>query len=212
MELFLIAYLTLVGLLILQMDPIKYLIVKVILSTLYLALAFIITKPISPPNLLHLGLGFCFIGDVVLGIYHLRKQKLIFLLGLGAFFSAHLIFGLYLTRLVDLNGFSIVAALLTVGVIRLIKRIKLIDYQGLDLAIISYGVVISVMSSLAVFNYLQSQTPASLLLMVGSILFFISDLFIIFKYFYHKKYFFVKLANLSTYYLAVLLIGLSLRG
>ncbi len=212
MEIFLITYFGLLGYLIFQKNPIKYLIAKIILSALYLALAFFINNPGSQPSLIQLGLGCCFIGDVILGYYHIHNRKIIFLMGLGAFFVAHIVFGLYLNRMVAINGFVILSVFVTIGTILLIKRIKLIDYQRMDLAIIGYGIAISIMASLAIFNHLELMSQSSLLLMLGAILFFVSDLFIIFKYFYQKKYLSVKIVNLSTYYLAVLLISLSLRG
>ncbi len=50
----------------------------------------------------------------------------------------------------------------------------------------------------------------NLLLSIGATLFLISDTFILFLYFYEKKYKAVHVINLATYYYGMFFIGLSL--
>lgn len=152
----------------------------------------------------------CVVGDVVLALYnHLRRPGL-FLAGLGAFLAGHALFVWGLCRLQPMGWpVPLTAVLGAVGAAVLSgmpgmrtgrMRPWVVLYAAFVSALLGKGLQLA-------FGIAQSWC---FLVLAGAVLFWISDLLILFLYFYHVKHPAVHVANLLTYYYAMFLIAVSL--
>lgn len=160
----------------------------------------------------------CAAGDILLGFANLRggSQGSLFKLGVVAFGLAHLVFcALYYTEsrfyLLDL-----LPPLLCVAITFFFEKCKLLRLRRMRIPALCYSFLVGLMVTKAVgltaCDGLYDQRH--LLLAVGSVLFIISDIILVFMYFgthlTDRRRHILRFFNLSTYYIGVLLIALSL--
>ncbi len=154
------------------------------------------------------------IGDLVLGLRSLRplveNERIIFS-GIMAFASGHIF---YYIALLSVNHFSfypfLIAVVLTILVFFASKAMKL-EWGKLMYPCIGYSFLIFLMIGQALVNALDFAFDSfSTCVLVGAIFFAISDL--ILSQIYFKKPFrkILVTINLSTYYVAQIILGLSL--
>ena len=159
--------------------------------------------------LIMLGLFFSLSGDVLLAIEGWDPG---FYLGVATFTFAQLFFLVgfsYLERykhidLVIFGGLSILLILFE-------NLNKGFNYDGKYIFILIYSIVISYMVSKA-FSLLRikkGNEKAVLLTTIAMALFFLSDLDLLFVYFYKTKYVALSYANIVLYYMAQGILGLS---
>lgn len=166
-------------------------------------LAIIYLLSVKKPSFLYLSaLLFSFWGDVLL----LFKEKY-FVIGLISFLIAHLFF-IKLTStffrkavFIDYLKSSVPFVLFFSGIIFLVK-----DNLGeMLIPIVVYGVVISLFGTLTLVNYLKDKSKENIVLLLGAIIFILSDSFIALNSF-HISSLFYTLSIMATYTLAQYLI------
>lgn len=151
-------------------------------------------------------IGFL-IGDIMLA----TKQRRSFLYGMGGFFLADvwLICQLYQIKGVAIYDFVLsVMVILFVNIISKNPKMHLGHYKK---PMYGYGFVISLAVSNSIGCYLIHRTPGYFFLAAGMALYFISDLLLMFQYFYkteHRDK--LKLAKMYTYFIGVYLIANSI--
>lgn len=177
-----------------------YVPLKTACSASFLLMSFVIDT-VGFFNLLMLPLVSCFIGDIFMGQYNVRKARSSLYTGIGAFLVAHILFLIYMTQTVP--GISLVNAILPVFVV--ILMLWLVRTFHLHMGKVLY---FSTIYCYMVTAMCLKALEIGGLTMMGGILFFLSDFTIIFLYFYHfakiqnKKI--VHYLNLVTYYLGIL--------
>ncbi len=151
----------------------------------------------------------CVVGDVVLAVYNRRQGSGWFLAGLSAFLGGHALFVWGLCQLQPLGWPVPVAA----G-IGMAGALGLSFLPGMKLGrmrpwVVLYAAFVSGLLGKGVQLAFGIGQPWCFLVLAGALLFWVSDLLILFLYFYEKKHIAVHVANLLTYYYAMFLIGIS---
>ncbi|MEW5735328.1 MAG: lysoplasmalogenase [Thermodesulfobacteriota bacterium] len=178
--------------------PLLRLLVKSVLSALFLVAALLATRGFSLPfTLLFIGLCFCFAGDVLLAV----PSKKAFLAGLVCFAFGHLFYAACFLILSGGNpafllGLAVCAVLGTLVLRQL--RPFLGSMKG---PVVFYVTVISLMMaaacSLLVLQSLSTQARA--MAFGGALAFYFSDLFVA-RHRFVKKSFLNRLVGLPLYY------------
>ena len=155
------------------------------------------------------GLVLSLVGDMLLAWSMERRT---FLLGLVSFLIAHV---LYSTAFTLANGFSAWDVLLlavVIGACIAAYRVLALDLRGMKLPVLAYLMVISFMLTKALSSlYLGGISgTARWLVIVGAILFFISDGVLALVQFQHHPARVDRAINLITYYTGQILLALSL--
>lgn len=155
--------------------------------------------------LLFMGLLFSFIGDVFLGLKH--RIKIGFLIGIGAFSIAQLYYLIYL----QLSHFSFIPFILSIFFLLIfwyyIKHSKNIEFTQKAYFLFVYIFLLS-STFFSSISYLSSNyNYASLLLSIGFISFFISDIALFHVYFLKQKIDYLKIIYLLFYHFAQILIA-----
>lgn len=150
-----------------------------------------------------LGLVFAFIGDVVL-IDN-------FILGAIFFAIGHIFFLAYFILLSKLTFIdALVALALIIFAVCLILLYPNFDFDGMQVLVMVYAFVISLMLAKAIGNFITRKTLATLVLMIGAFLFFFSDLMLLFYVFSTSGAIVFDYLCLASYYPAEILLALSI--
>ncbi len=134
------------------------------------------------PNLWFIvALFFSFLGDVFL----LSKEY--FLLGLSSFLITHLLYIYIIFKKLKNKSFLEFAKCILPFIIYFSGILYLISdsLSDLFLPVLVYGTVISAFGMMSLTNYQQEKSKNNLLLLVGAVLFIISDSFIAINEFYY---------------------------
>lgn len=163
-------------------------------------------------------LVLCATGDILLGFANLRggSQGSIFKLGVVAFGLAHLVFcALYYTES-RFYPLDLLPPLLCVVITFFLEKYKLLRLRKMRIPALCYSFLVGLMVTKAVGLTVWDgfYDHRHLLLAVGSVLFIVSDIILVFMYFgtqlTDRRRHILRFFNLSTYYIGVLLIALSL--
>jgi uncharacterized membrane protein YhhN len=156
------------------------------------------------------GFIFCFLGDFILGFYNDTQKQKYFLIGLSLFLIGHIAFVLAFTTiqnfmLVDLI-FPVIAIAITIG----LNKLPEMNCEKMKPIVCVYSFFVSLLFSKSMHIFYMIRTTQMFSLAFGSTLFLISDILILFLYFYKKKSSLVAILNLATYYYGIFFIALSL--
>lgn len=152
----------------------------------------------------------CVVGDVVLALYnHLRRQSL-FLAGLVAFLAGHILFVWGLCQLQPMGWPVPLAAVLGAGGAAALSGMPGMRTGRMRPWVVLYAAFVSALLGKGLQLAFGMGQLWCFLVLAGAVLFWISDLLILFLYFYHSKHPAVHVANLLTYYYAMFLIAVSL--
>lgn len=152
----------------------------------------------------------CVVGDVVLALYnHLRRPGL-FLTGLGAFLAGHALFVWGLCRLQPMGWPVPLAAVLGAGGAVVLSGLPGMQTGRMRLWVVLYAAFVSALLGKGLQLAFGMGELWCFLVLAGAVLFWVSDLLILFLYFYPAKHPAVHVANILTYYYAMFLIAVSL--
>lgn len=156
------------------------------------------------PALLLTGLVFAMLGDIILNIHFIGGAAL-FAIGHLWFFVAYCFAQKF--RWTDL----IYGAVILVPSVLFITLAPLLDFGGvlMEIVCVVYAIIISLMVGKAIANLVRAKNWPSLIVMVGSILFFFSDLMLLLNVFGGVSRIFDTLC-LATYYPAEALLAFSI--
>lgn len=160
-----------------------------------------------------LGLLFSFGGDGFLALYDHKKHNYDFYLGIATFCLAQIAYSWHALE----GGYTMWEPLLLAIGLTVLAAVGIHLFQmklrgGFLAAILVYSLLLTFAFSAALFRYFKDPGPATLLLAVGKALFLASDVFLLFKYFYSRPHRHLTAWNLSTYYVAQLLLCLSITA
>ncbi|WP_460191087.1 lysoplasmalogenase [Urechidicola sp. KH5] len=141
---------------------------------------------VAKPNKLFLGaIFFSFLGDVFL----LYDLELNFILGLSSFLIAHLLYISVFKKLISNTSIAqkVVAFIPFTGLyVFLMWYLK--DVLGaMQVPVFVYGAVICIFGYIAFLHYVKRQTALAGVLVVGSLLFIVSDSLLAINKFYYKQ-------------------------
>lgn len=159
-------------------------------------------KSLKFPILMVTGLVFAMLGDVILEIHFIAGAAL-FAIGHVFYFVAYTVDERF--KPTDL----IYTACILVPAILLITLAPCFDFGGvlMEVVCVVYATVISFMVGKAIANFVRVRDKKHLIVMLGSILFFTSDLMLLFNVFTSLPYF--GALCLATYYPAEILLAFS---
>lgn len=160
-------------------------------------------KNIKFPILMVTGLTFAMLGDVVLEIQ--------FIVGAALFAVGHVFYFVAYSVMEKIKPTDLIYALcLFVPSVLLITLAPIFDFGGalMEVVCVVYAAVISCMVGKAIANFVRVKSRTSLIIALGSILFFISDFTLLFNVFTSLPY--VGALCLATYYPAEILLGFSI--
>lgn len=168
--------------------------------------------------LLLVGLGFCVLGDVVLALmdFNLPEKKYnIINCGEMSFFLAQIAFIVAMAFLMDGNALGIsiscLFGIIMVGVIYLMQKPLKLDYSKSTAMTLIYTFGLSTSLAMSLANaIIAGFNTMSIILFVGLILFFLSDLILSNIYFKENSKHSLYYPNLILYYSAIILIATSL--
>ena len=158
-------------------NRIPYLITKTTLSLLFVTTALL--QPHSVPAYYHyllIGLIFCLVGDVCLGL----PQKKAFMGGLVAFLVGHVLYILSFSSLIPVSHWFSPGVFIIVVISALIFFWLRPYLKSMLIPVLLYIVVITIMASgaWAVFWKSPFQISGRALILAGALCFYISDLFV----------------------------------
>ena len=130
------------------------------------------------PAMMMIGLALCWLADIILNITFI-PGALIFAVGHVFYFIAYC--GLISFRKTDLIP-SVIIFILSASLV-LFVPIFTFDPPIMQVIILFYALIISLMVGKAISNMRRENTPLTKLIVVGSVLFFFSDLMLLLCYF-----------------------------
>lgn len=136
-----------------------------------------------------------------------------FIYGVLSFSLAHIFFSAGFIYLSSFKLYTIgIACLLSFITLLILKSIKNVNFKGSFSYIVFYAFVISFMFSQSINLYFTGHFNNfyTLWITIGALLFVLSDLILAFNYFYKNCPKFVGVLNLLVYYIAQLLLALSI--
>ena len=181
--------------------------VKTVLSCLFIFTAVVQPHPLSGYyGLILLGLVFCLGGDVFLAL----PQKKMFLLGLVSFLVGHVFYVLSFLTVAGMNGFAIMGTLLTIGVSAGVYKWLKPNLGTMKLPVIFYILVISAMlcGAWAILGETDLVRQGRLLVFIGALSFYVSDLFVARDRFL-KDEFLNRMLGLPLYYAGQFMLAFS---
>lgn len=156
----------------------------------------------------------CWCGDLFLGLYQKKHKKKMMLLGIGAFAVAHIFLCLYLfMRVPGIGFFEIVGPVLAIGATTLMMKVFKLHTGKARVPVIIYSAFVTEFMIKAV-HIMFSNVNGGIVIGLAGILFWLSDLSLLFIYFaYFKKRWaliVLHVFNLASYFIAVYLMAFSL--
>ncbi|MBU1143586.1 MAG: lysoplasmalogenase [Firmicutes bacterium] len=172
------------------------------------------TSSFEPMIYVIIGLLFGMIGDVVLALRPLRpkeEDETIILGGIFTFSMGHIFYLIFLLSLSQLHFISIIISIVMTIVVVIGSYMMKFEMGKTRIPSYIYSALIFLMIGQAiVFTMNQGANQGTLLLLVGAILFGISDLILAPIYYKRMHTKLMVSSNLITYYLAQILIAYSL--
>lgn len=187
-----------------------YLEAKILNSAAFLTVLFVsayLSEAIHTFWLMLPGILFCFIGDVFMALYNRQRKRLHFLLGVVIFLSGHLCFVRWLCSMQPIEITDLIIPVSAVLLTWYLVSRRDIHTGRMQPFIILYAFFVALFLAKALHLAWSEPTSAHVMIAVGSILFFVSDVSIIFLYFRKRKGSGVHIFNLVTYYAAMFLLA-----
>lgn len=152
----------------------------------------------------------CFAGDILMAAYNRYRKKIHFLMGLFIFLVGHLCFVSWLCKMQPIELVDFVIPVLAVALTWGLTSLKKVHTGKLRPFILLYSFFVALFFAKGLRLVLTQFSISTLMIAVGSFLFFVSDISILFLYFYKKKGYGVHIFNLVTYYYGIFLLATNL--
>lgn len=152
----------------------------------------------------------CFAGDILMAQYNRCRKRVYFKMGLGIFLAGHICFARWLCVVQPLALVDFVMPVLAVLLAWYLVSLKNVHTGKLKPFIMLYACFVAMVFGKGLRLAICFPTVSNLMIAVGSALFFVSDISIVFLYFYKQKGVSVHLFNLATYYYGMFLLASNL--
>ena len=158
------------------------------------------------PIIMLVGLAFAMCGDIVLDI------KSMFIFGAALFAIGHIFYFVAYCFLQKFKWVDLIyGAAIFIPAVIFITAIPIFDFGGvlMEIVCVVYAIIISCMVGKAISNLVEKRTVQNIIIVIGSILFFFSDLMLLLNIFASLPRV-VGVLCLATYYPAEFLLGYSI--
>lgn len=165
-------------------------------------------------NLILAGLFVGAVADVVLNLRYVfegNKGKLAFLVGIAIFMVGHILYLFAVLRVCSMPLLFVGVGLVLTGALMMWIFQRIEAAAAFKVLGVFYVGAITVMNSVAFGALITTPNAHSGMFLVGALLFLLSDIILIINTFGKEKRFTWRVANLMLYYIAQLLIALSLQ-
>ncbi len=152
----------------------------------------------------------CFVGDILMAAYNRYRKRIQFLMGLGIFLAGHLCFVRWLAAMQAISVIDLLIPVLAVLLTWYLVSRKDVHTGKLKPFILIYAFFVAMFFVKGQHLAIISPSLSNIMIAVGSMLFLISDISILFLYFRKRKGPFIHLFNLATYYYAMFLLATQL--
>lgn len=149
----------------------------------------------------------CFFGDILLAVYNLSHKRRYFLGGLLVFLAGHLFFLCWLCAAQPLGAVDFLFPATAVAAIFSLTSMKSMHMGKLRPAILFYSFFVALFFSKGVHLAVVQTSKSHFMIAVGTALFLMSDISILFLYFRKRKGCGIQLFNLATYYYGMFLLA-----
>lgn len=158
-----------------------------------------------------LGLIFSLGGDIFMELS--KAQGILFVSGIGSFAIAHIMYSIGFCSLKKITGKDILLFITIVTPFILILKFGGFEYDGLQLVVIGYTLLISFMVSkaISIHCYYKGNEKAVVMTILGTVMFLVSDIILLFSLFSKFNYTELTYVNLLFYYIGQGVLALSLR-
>lgn len=153
------------------------------------------------------GVLFCFAGDVFMALYNRQRKRVHFLMGVFLFLSGHLCFARWLCSIQPVSVIDLIIPVFAVLLAWYLVSRKDIHTGRMKPYILLYAFFVALFFVKGQHLAWSEPTAAHMMIAVGSLLFLVSDISIIFLYFQKRKGVAVHIFNLATYYGAMFLLA-----
>ncbi len=165
--------------------------------------------------LILLGLILCMIGDIILGLPRLSELKRdtmpVIIGGASWFFIGHVVYCSTLAVIFGINLYALIPLIPMCLIYTFANRkIGKLNYHGLTVGVLFYSLVESLTFAICIIALINSFTILALLLSIGFLLFYFSDMVLMHNYFGEKKRKLVSVLCHASYYPAQILIAISI--
>lgn len=153
------------------------------------------------------GLIGCLAGDFMLA----TQYKKSFIYGLVCFFIANFCYVIYFMNFYPLSIIEFILPVVSIVIVIAFSYLQNMNYETYEKAILAYSFMITLAMVRSVVVYFALSTPMFLLAMIGFILYFISDIILLFGKFYDCRFKDkLTILNLIMYYYGMFFIAYSL--
>lgn len=152
----------------------------------------------------------CFAGDVLLAFYNGGRRRIHFLMGLGVFLVGHICFVRWLCEKQPLSWKDLLFPFAGVLIAWGLTMLRGMHTGRLKPFILVYAFFVCMLFSKGVHVLLAAPSVANAIIAFGGTLFLISDISILFLYFYKTHGAAVHLFNLATYYFGMFFLEINL--
>ena len=152
----------------------------------------------------------CLAGDVILALYNRSRRIPLFMAGLLSFLAGHFLFLWGLSRVRPMDWTTAAAALGGAVGVWALSRLPVLEMGRTLPWTMIYGAAVSALVGKAFRLMVSLGEPWCLWVLGGAALFWVSDLLILFLYFWPGRHPRIHAANLLTYYGGMALLAFSL--
>ena len=179
------------------------------------ALTAYLVNPSNPiyATLIVIGGLFGLLGDVFLALKSIAPQHFKKLVGVGMLFFAlgHVFYFVSILVSTTITIYPFIIALLPLTAAYFLLSSKMFSSIGvMKIPSLVYYYILSATLIQSIFGAVSGTATFSVVFMIGTIFFFVSDSLLSFMYFAGAKHKAFSIVNLSTYYIAQILIALSI--
>ena len=156
------------------------------------------------------GLLLCLIGDLFMGMRHKSQKNTCFLLGTMAFALAHISFLVMLLISYPFQWADLTVVIVMPIVIKLLKKTGQFRFGKYEGMAILYSILVAGFAWKSAEIAIGTMQSADICLAAGAVCFFLSDSLIFLISFWKKRLWPLHGMEISAYYIAMCLIGLSI--
>ena len=156
------------------------------------------------------GLLLCLIGDLFMGMRHKSQKNTCFLLGTMAFALAHISFLVMLLISYPFQWADLTVVIVMPIVIKLLKQTGQFRFGKYEGMAILYSILVAGFAWKSAEIAIGTMQSADICLAAGAVCFFLSDSLIFLISFWKKRVWPLHGMEISAYYIAMCLIGLSI--
>lgn len=189
-----------------------YIQAKAVMSTAFVLLLFwalYVSGEVSQFWLMLPAFFCCFVGDILMASYNRYRKRVYFLLGAGIFLCGHLCFVRWLCKQQPMHMAELLLPVAAVVFAWKLTSLKKVHTGRLRPFILLYSFFVSLFLVKGLNLAFVLHSISGIMIAAGCVLFWFSDLAIVFLYFCKKKGHGVHIFNLAAYYYAMFLLALN---